>query len=81
MANHHVEPFIDTELSVPGHIALVAHNHNTGAQSLSCDDCGQHLGRFTPDRWREKHIREAWKKHLDDQGMTVTRPNPPVVKS
>lgn len=75
MSSHHVEPFIDDQLTVPGHTALVAHNHNTGAQSLSCDDCGVHLGRFAPDRWREKHIRGAWEKHLDGQGNGDTRPN------
>lgn len=74
MGNHHVEPFVDAELSVPGHAALVAHNHNTGAQSLSCDDCGEHLGRFVPDRWREKHIRDAWQKHLVGQATGDTRP-------
>lgn len=67
MTNHRTEDFIDTELSVPGHTALVAYNHNTRAQSLNCDDCGQHLGRFVPDRWREKHIRDAWQTHLDEQ--------------
>lgn len=75
MSNHHVEPFVDTELSVPGHTALVAHNHNTGAQSLHCDDCAQHLGRFLPDRWRQKHIRDAWNKHLAGQAELGTRPS------
>ncbi len=64
MANHHVEPFADDELSVPGHTALVAYNHNTRTRSLSCDDCAEYLGRFTPDRWIAKQIREAWERHL-----------------
>lgn len=68
MSNHRTEAFIDDELSVPGHTALVSHNHNTGAQGLNCDDCGEHLGRFVPDRWRGKQIRDAWQKHLDEQG-------------
>lgn len=76
MANHDVEPFVDDQLSVPGHTALVSHNHNTGAQSLSCDDCGQHLGRFVPDRWREKHTRDAWQEHLAGQDDAATRPLP-----
>lgn len=70
MANHRTEDFIDDQLSVPGHTALVSYNHNTRAQALSCDECGDRLGRFVPDRWREKHIRDAWKKHLDQVGAT-----------
>jgi hypothetical protein len=73
MANHNVENFVDDELSVPGHTALVAHNHNTGVQSLSCDDCVTHLGRFEPERWREKHIRETWRKHLASQEVPARR--------
>lgn len=65
MSNHRVEDFVDTELSVPGHTALVSFNHNTRAQSLSCEECDEHLGRFVPERWREKHIRDAWGKHLE----------------
>lgn len=78
MATHNVEDFADDQLSVPGHTALVTHNHNTGAQSLGCDDCGVHLGRFVPDRWREKHIREAWKKHLEAwcEGIRNAEPGP-----
>ncbi len=69
MANHQVEDFADDPLSVPGHTALVAHNHNTGAQSLACDECGERLGRFLPDRWRERHIRDAWQQHLTQAGV------------
>jgi hypothetical protein len=68
MANHRIEGFVDDQLSVPGHTALVGHNHSTGAQSLSCDDCNQSLGRFMPDRWREKRIRDAWQQHLTEAG-------------
>lgn len=67
MANQNIEPFADDQLSVPGHTALVAYNHSTKAQSLSCDDCAEHLGRFLPDRWVAKQIREAWEKHLAEQ--------------
>jgi hypothetical protein len=68
MANHHVEDFADGELSAHEHTALVTHNHNTHAQSLGCDECGVHLGRFEPDRWRERHIRDAWQLHLTQAG-------------
>lgn len=68
MGNHRTEPFVDDELTIPGHAALVAHNHNTGTQSLTCDDCAEALGSFRPGRWREKHLREAWAKHLAERG-------------
>lgn len=64
MTNHRVEDFADDQLSIFGHTALGTHNHNTGVQSLGCDECGVHLGRFEPGRWREKHIRDAWQQHL-----------------
>lgn len=67
MSNHRTEAFVDDELSAPGHTALVAHNHNTGTQSLTCDNCAEALGSFPPGRWREKHIREAWQTHLAAQ--------------
>ncbi len=62
--NHEIEDFVDDELSIPGHTALVTHNHNTGAQSLSCDECAENLGRFESARWRDKHIRDAWNRHV-----------------
>jgi hypothetical protein len=68
MANHHVEDFNDSELSVAGHTALISYNHNTGAQSLACDECDKNLGRFVPGRWREKHIRDTWQQHLTEEG-------------
>jgi hypothetical protein len=68
MANHQIEHFADDQLSVPDHTALVTHNHNTGAQALGCDECGVSLGRFLPDRWREKNIRDAWQQHLNQIG-------------
>lgn len=68
MSSHRTEAFIDDELTTVGHTALVSHNHNTRAQSLTCDDCAAPLGSFPPDRWRTKHIREAWQKHLDRAG-------------
>lgn len=74
MSNHHVEPFVDDQLSVPGHTALVAYNHGTRARGLSCDDCAEHLGRFLPDRWLAKHLREAWEKHLPSPDEPDTRP-------
>jgi hypothetical protein len=65
MSTQRVNAFVDDELTLPGHTALVAYNHSTRARSLSCDDCAEHLGRFLPDRWLAKHIREAWEKHID----------------
>jgi hypothetical protein len=64
VSNHDVEHFADDQLSAPGHTALVSHNRDTGVQALSCDECGDRLGRFEPDRWREKRIRDAWQKHI-----------------
>lgn len=69
MTAQQVDAFVDDELSVPGHTALVTYNHSTRARSLSCDDCGDRLGRFEPDRWVAKQIREAWEKHIGgDEG-------------
>lgn len=68
MGNHRVEDFADDERSVPGHTALVSHNHNTGVHALSCDECDVSLGRFDAGRWREKHIRDAWQQHLAQVG-------------
>lgn len=78
MATQHVDAFVDTELSVPGHTALVAYNRSTRARSLSCDDCAELLGRFLPDRWLAKQIREAFEKHLDAwcQGVRVAEIGP-----
>lgn len=75
MGNQQVDAFVDTELSVPGHTALVAYNQSTRARGLSCDDCAVHLGRFMPDRWLAKQIREAWEKHVPTQDEPDTRPN------
>lgn len=65
MADHRIEAFVDDELTVPGHTALTSHNHTTGAQALTCDNCGTALGRFPAGRWREHQIRRAWRAHLD----------------
>jgi hypothetical protein len=70
VSNHRTEAFIDDALSVPEHTALVAQNHSTGTQSLTCDDCAEALGSFPSGRWREKHIRQAWQKHLDQLGVS-----------
>lgn len=67
MGNHRTEFFVDDDLTVPGHTALVAHNHNAGSQSLNCDDCAEALGSFPPGRWREKRILEAWQTHLAER--------------
>lgn len=74
MATQRVDAFVDPELSVPGHTAVVAYNHSTRARSLSCDDCAEHLGRFIPDRWIAKQIREAWEKHVPSQDEPDSRP-------
>lgn len=75
MAGQSVDAFVDTELSVPGHTALVAYSHSTRARALSCDDCAEHLGRFLPDRWVAKQVREAWEKHLAEQDTANSSPN------
>lgn len=66
MADHRIEAFADDELSVSGHTALVGHNHTTGAQALTCDDCAVSLGSFRPSRWREQRIQRAWQAHLGE---------------
>lgn len=78
MAQQQVDAFVDDELTVPGHTALVAYNQSTRARSLSCDDCAEHLGRFLPGRWLAKQIREAWETHIPAQGEGSTAPNPGV---
>jgi hypothetical protein len=67
MAHHRIEAFVDDALSARGHTALVSHNHTTGAQALTCDDCAAPLGSFSAGRWRERQIQRAWQEHLDAQ--------------
>lgn len=57
---------------VPGHTSLLAYIEQTRIYGLHCHDdanadggCGWSGGSFRPDRWRDKHMSEAWAKHLE----------------
>lgn len=64
MTNHTSTEHHDPELSAPGHTAVIIHVHQTGGLGLHCEEDGWFGGGFRPARWREKHMREAWEKHL-----------------
>ncbi len=65
---------------LPGHNAHLVYIEQTRVYGLHChgdaDDvgCGWFGGSFRPDRWREKHMREAWAKHTKhiEGGGTIT---------
>ncbi|HEY1394987.1 hypothetical protein [Roseateles sp.] len=65
MSNHTSHELVDTEHSVPGHTFTVVYVHQTRSMGLHCEEDGWFGGSFRPDRWRDKHMTEAWQKHLD----------------
>lgn len=64
MSDHTAYTGVDSELSLPGHTALVTTVHQTRTVSLHCDDCPAYLGSFSPGRWIDKQIARAWTSHL-----------------
>jgi len=69
MSDHTVTSHFDPDMVFPGHIGLIAYNHNTRSITLHCDGdtdgnhCRWSGGSFRPDRWRVKHLADAWKRH------------------
>ena len=64
MGNHTRVDSTDPALSVPGHTAHTVYIIETRQIGLHCDEDGWFGGSFRPDRWREKHMREAWDRHV-----------------
>lgn len=64
MVDHVVSDVVHTDLTVPGHTALMSYNHNTRKRSLSCYECAAYLGTLQSARWIDKHFAEMWAKHL-----------------
>lgn len=74
MSNHTAHDYIDQDLSVPGHTATIVYVHQTRGMGLHCHEDGWYGGGFRPDRWRDKHMAEAFKRHVQHAatGATIT---------
>lgn len=75
MANQNVSEFHDNDRSRPGHTCLRTFNHSTRAVSLHCEEDGWYSGPYLPDRWRDKHLTDAWNEHLAEPTSADTRPS------
>lgn len=66
MSDHTAHDYHDPEMATPGHNSLIVYVHQTRQTGLHCDDCGWFAGSRVgrPGRWREKHMREAWDRHI-----------------
>jgi hypothetical protein len=70
MSNHTASYYHDPDMAIPGHMSGLVYVHQTKMIGLHCggeqeDGCGWFGGSFHPGRWREKHMREAWQRHVD----------------
>lgn len=67
MGNHSRVDYENRDLSVPGHTAHIVYIPETRDMGLHCDEDGWFAGGKIgkPGRWRDKHMAEAWQKHLD----------------
>jgi hypothetical protein len=74
MSHQTSHDYIDRDLSAPGHTASIVYVHQTRGMGLHCSEDGWYGGGFRPDRWRDKHMAEAFKRHLDHAatGATIT---------
>jgi hypothetical protein len=71
MSNHTTSTSHDSTMAIPGHNSHLVHVHETRETGLHCggelDGCGWYAGSGVGrrERWAEKHMRDAWQRHVD----------------
>lgn len=69
MGNHTVSYYHDPAMAIPGHNSHLVYVQETRETGLHCGGelagCGWFAGDVRRGRWFEKHLGEAWQRHVD----------------